>query len=231
MIEASSRLEVGAAIPMAPPPRDAEPRLSERRDLTGVSITVGDFQVGAATSFVKRPGKPPAALKWWRAVALSSLAATSFAAVLLLGIWRRAPEVDARPRRAPRSPAPPTWWTVPVGRNAAAKPAARRAPAVPSRPVMAADSAPDGADHHRRHRRIPVRGRGRDAAAERASNQHPDRGATASDAAPARQAPPRSMPPVAAERSRPGVYSRWSRCPRLGPRAPGARGATPTARS
>ena len=126
----------------------------QRRELTGVDITVGEFQVGAATSFVKRPGKPARALKWWRAVALSSLAATAFAAVLLLGFWRRAPEPEARPAPRPAGAATPsTWWTVPVGRNTAAKPAPRRAPA--SRAVVAADSAPDDTEHRRRHRRLP----------------------------------------------------------------------------
>ena len=127
---------------------------NQRRELTGVDITVGEFQVGAATSFVKRPSKPPSALKWWRAVALSSLAATAFASVLLLGFWRRAPESEVRPApRAAGAATPSTWWTVPVGRNAAAKPAPRRAPA--SRAVVAADSATDDTEHRRRHRRLP----------------------------------------------------------------------------
>jgi serine/threonine-protein kinase len=123
-------------------------RQTERRELSGVDIRVGEFQVAAATSFVKRPGKPSSALKWWRAVALSSLAGTAVAAVLLLGFWRRAPEPEAR--SAPRA-APSTWWTVPMGRNAAAKPTPRRAPA--SRAVVAADGATDVTDRHRRHRR------------------------------------------------------------------------------
>jgi serine/threonine-protein kinase len=84
-----SRLTPVTPVTRVTPPAALAAR-STRRGMTGIDITVGEFQVGPATSVVKRPSKPPPALKWWRAVALTSLAVTSFAAVLLLGLWRRA---------------------------------------------------------------------------------------------------------------------------------------------
>jgi serine/threonine-protein kinase len=130
-------------------------RQTGRRELTGVDITVGEFQVESATSFVKRSARPPRALRWWRAVALASLAIASFTAVLLVGYWRRAPAPGASAvPNGVATPAPSTWWTVPVGKNAPAKqPAARRSPAAP-RPMVAADGAPDATDRPRRHRRL-----------------------------------------------------------------------------
>jgi hypothetical protein len=156
VIERSLSRSAASPTPVATP----AVRMVETRELTGIDITVGEFQVGATTSIVKAPGKAPNALRWWRAVALSSLAVTSFAAMLLLGAWRRAPAAAAveAPRPAAGAaavvptPAPATWWTVPVGRSAVTKSATRRSPPT-SHPIVAAGSAQDGTEHHRQHRR------------------------------------------------------------------------------
>ena len=102
LIERSLRGEgplAARATPVPPVRRvtPAQPLQVTHGELTGVDVAVGEFQVDSATSFVKRPSKPPTALKRWRAVALASMAATSFAAMLLLGGWRRAPGAEARP--------------------------------------------------------------------------------------------------------------------------------------
>jgi hypothetical protein len=158
LIERSLSQSPAAPTPVATPA--VQPR--ERRDLTAIDIAVGEFQVEAVealeavTSRVKRPGKPPNALRWWRAVALASLAATSCTAVLLLGTWRRPPAVETRPLASAAVasvPTPAPWWTVPVGRSAVTKPAPRRAPAAPSRPMVVAGSRHDGTEDQRRHRR------------------------------------------------------------------------------
>jgi hypothetical protein len=125
-------------------------------ELPGVDITVGDLRVESPNSFVKLPSKAPNALRWWRGVALASLAVTSFAVVLMLGYWRRAP-MAAPPtsNAAVTTVAPPTWLSdPPVGKNVAAKPATRRAPPASSRAVVAADGARDASERHRRHRRV-----------------------------------------------------------------------------
>jgi eukaryotic-like serine/threonine-protein kinase len=127
---------------------------SARGELPGIDITVGSFQVGPATSFVKRPSKPTNALRWWRGVALASLAATSCAAVLLLAAWRRPPVIEAPVPRTVFTTLPPLRGTSQAESAAAARGAPRAAPQAPSRAVVAAGR--DGTEHHRRHRRVEL---------------------------------------------------------------------------
>jgi serine/threonine-protein kinase len=166
VIERSLREKAEEPTPVLPAPAA---RVIERRELPSVDITVSDLRAEAATGFVKHPGfvkhtgvvkhtgKPPIALRWWRAVALGSLAAASFAGLLLLATWRRSPEAAAP--GAPQAPspaaaeAPSSWWTVPVDPAAAAQPAARRRPAAASRALVATDGAREDNERHRRPRR------------------------------------------------------------------------------
>jgi hypothetical protein len=121
------------------------------RELTGIDVSLSDLQTGTA-GFVIRSAPAPRELRWWRAVALVSLAVASFTAIVLLGTWHSAP-TGGRPEPGVAAAAKPSaWTTIPIP-AAGTRPVPRIGQA---HPVVASGSSRAGGDSdRRRHRRGP----------------------------------------------------------------------------